>query len=603
MHDSAVVFDTRLNNKQLEKDYAKTVRKIEDLENEVNVKSAKKSGLVEQANALGASLDVAKAKLYEMQTAGKGVFSADQIQSQKENVAQLQSEWDGIMNQVDSYSKQIASATDKIDVQKDRAARLTEKMEEAAAAQNDFEDATGGAVARIEKLTNRIGKLAMRALVFSVITQGFRLMRDWLGEVVTKNDQTAAAIARLKGALLTLAQPLLNVVIPVFTALVNLLTAIIGKIATFLSMLGGKSAQESAKAAKALHNQGKAYEDVGEAAKEASKQLMGFDELNKLEDTSVSTGSSGGGDSGEIAPDFSWSESVTETMEKLAGWVMVIAAGLALWKISSYLPGTLGIITGTIGKILAGVGLVAAGFILLGSGFRDAAENGMNLENTLTMIAGIIATGLGISLLTGSWIPLLIAGILGLLVALTSLTGNGDAMIEGLKQTFGGLLDFITGVFTGDWDKAWDGLVNAGRGAVNVLISILNSLIDLAVAGLNLIQIDIPDWVPLIGGRHFGINIQNPPQIPYLAQGAVIPPNREFMAVLGDQKHGTNIEAPEDLIRKIVREETAGLGGSDRLVQLMEILIDTVENIEVGDETIGKAAARYSRSTARARGT
>lgn len=602
MHDGAVVFDTRLNNKQLEKDYAKTVRKIEDLENEVNVKSTKKSGLVEQANALGASLDVAKAKLYEMQTAGKGVFSADQIQLQKENVAQLQSKWDGIQKQVDSYSKQIVSTTDKIDVQKDRAARLTEKMEEAAAAQNDFEDATGGAVARIEKLTNRIGKLAMRALVFSVITQGFRLMRDWLGEVVTKNDQTAAAIARLKGALLTLAQPLLNVVIPVFTALVNLLTAIIGRIATFLSMLGGKSAEESAKAAKALHNQGKAYEEVGEAAKEASKQLMGFDELNKLEDTSISAGGSGGGDSGEIAPDFSWSEGVTETMEKLAGWVLVIAAGLAMWKIGSALPGTLGAVMTVIGKILAGVGLVAAGFILLASGFRDAAENGMNLENMLTMIAGIIATGLGITLLTGSLIPLLVAAIMGLLVALAYLTGNGGAMIEGFKDLFGGLLDFITGVFAGDWEKAWRGLMQAMNGFVNIGVSIINSFIDLIVMGLNAIQIDIPEWVPFIGGRHFGFNLVAP-QIPYLAQGAVIPPNREFMAVLGDQKHGTNIEAPEDLIRKIVREETAGLGGSDRLVQLMEILIDTVENIEVGDETIGKAAARYSRSTARARGT
>lgn len=604
MSDGAVVFDTRLNNKKLEQDYARTVKKIEDLENEVNVKSAKKSGLEKQASAFSASLDAAKAKLYEMQEAGKGVFSADDIAMQRENVAQLQHQWDGIMNQVDSYSRQINAATDKIDVQRSKAARLTQKIEEAASAQTTFDDATGGAVVRIEKLTSRIGKLATRALVFTVISQGFRLMRDWMGEVVTQNDQTAAAIARLKGALLTLAQPLLTVIIPAFTAVVNLLTAIVGRIATFLSMLGGKTAQESAKAAKALHKQGKAYEDVADSAKEASKQLMGFDELNVLQETSVSADTGGGAGGAEtIAPDFSWSEGVTETMEKLAGWVMMIAAGLALWKLSSYLPGTLDIIAGTIGKILAGVGLVAAGFILLGSGFRDAAENGMNLENTLTMIAGIIATGLGISLLTGSWIPLLIAGILGLLVAITSLTGNGGAMIDGLKQTFGGLIDFITGVFTGNWGKAWNGLVSAGRGAVNVLISIINSLIDLAAAALNLIQIDIPDWVPMIGGRHFGINIQNPPKIPYLAQGAVIPPNREFLAVLGDQRHGNNIEAPEDLIRKIVREETAGMGGSDRLVQLMEILIDTVENIEVGDETIGKAAARYTRSTARARGT
>jgi len=51
--------------------------------------------------------------------------------------------------------------------------------------------------------------------------------------------------------------------------------------------------------------------------------------------------------------------------------------------------------------------------------------------------------------------------------------------------------------------------------------------------------------------------------VPRLATGAVIPPNGEFLAVLGDQKHGRNLEAPEDLIRQIVREETAGMVGAD----------------------------------------
>jgi hypothetical protein len=81
--------------------------------------------------------------------------------------------------------------------------------------------------------------------------------------------------------------------------------------------------------------------------------------------------------------------------------------------------------------------------------------------------------------------------------------------------------------------------------------------------------------------------------IPYLASGAVIPPNAPFAAVLGDQKHGTNLEAPEDLIRKIVREES-GVGGTEQLAQLLETLIATVQNIEVGDTVIGEAASRYT---------
>ena len=297
MHDGAVVFDTRLNNKQLEKDYAKAVKKLEDMEGKAMYTKGKRGHLEKEANALAARIEMAARELAKMEKGTPEEFL--KIPEQKEKLDGLQKKWEAIQKEIERYDKIIEKSTEEIEAQKNKCARLTGKIEEAAAAQNKFDDATDSAVTRIEKLTSRIGKLATRALVFSVITQGFRLMRDWLGEVVTKNDQTAAAIARLKGALLTLAQPLLTVIIPVFTAVVNLLTAVIGRIATFLSMLGGKSAQESAKAAEALHNQGKAYEEVGEAAKEASKQLMGFDELNKLEDTSVSAGGSGGGDSGD----------------------------------------------------------------------------------------------------------------------------------------------------------------------------------------------------------------------------------------------------------------------------------------------------------------
>ena len=113
--------------------------------------------------------------------------------------------------------------------------------------------------------------------------------------------------------------------------------------------------------------------------------------------------------------------------------------------------------------------------------------------------------------------------------------------------------------------------------------------------------LDIPEWVPFIGGGRFGFNIQQAPQIPHLAHGAVIPPNAPSMAVPGDQRSGNNIEAPESLIRKIVREETRGMS-SRRVEELLERLISTVEGIEVGEETIGRAAARYNRVAERARG-
>lgn len=126
-------------------------------------------------------------------------------------------------------------------------------------------------------------------------------------------------------------------------------------------------------------------------------------------------------------------------------------------------------------------------------------------------------------------------------------------MSEGFKGYINGWLDLL-------------------EGFANFFVSMMNRIIE----ALNSISVDIPDWVPGFGGESFGINIPHIPEIklPRLAQGAVIPANREFMAVLGDQKHGTNLEAPADLIRQIVREETAGLAQQSSQPIEVEFILD-----------------------------
>lgn len=153
---------------------------------------------------------------------------------------------------------------------------------------------------------------------------------------------------------------------------------------------------------------------------------------------------------------------------------------------------------------------------------------------------------------------------------------NVENIWNSVKRIFGGIIDFITGVFSGDWEKAWTGikdiffgiwdlLVSIIKIPINAIIGLINGLIsgvclgiNTVIKALNSIDFTIPDWVPVFGGKSIGFNLTqiSPPKIPYLATGAVIPPNAPFVAMLGDQKHGNNIEAPENLIRKIVREET-----------------------------------------------
>ncbi len=91
--------------------------------------------------------------------------------------------------------------------------------------------------------------------------------------------------------------------------------------------------------------------------------------------------------------------------------------------------------------------------------------------------------------------------------------------------------------------------------------------------------------------------------IPHLAQGAVIPPNREFLAVLGDQRHGTNVEAPLSTIQEAVAAvmadyEASNLAGHEATVEVLQQLLVAVLGIEVGDTTIGQAANRYNQKMA-----
>lgn len=148
------------------------------------------------------------------------------------------------------------------------------------------------------------------------------------------------------------------------------------------------------------------------------------------------------------------------------------------------------------------------------------------------------------------------------------------AVIGAVIDILRGLVNFIAGVFTGDWSRAWEGLKQIVDGwwtgfkkVLNVIIGGINSLVSGVIKGLNYmiralnkLSFDVPDWVPLIGGKKFGLNIREvaAPQIPLLATGAVIPPNAPFAAVLGDQRHGNNIETPESLLRQVVREESGG---------------------------------------------
>lgn len=714
MADGEIVFEATISDKKLHQELNKVKSNIESLQKEFNRLGTQKTPMEDRLRNIGAELDAAKQVLADMRTAPKGTYEKIDVSEQAERVRMLQSEFNKTANSIDKLNEKLNKTGDKISDAKTQAVELSRQIDGRSKGAG-LRNATEAAADSMKVFGQRVKSVVRSALVFTVITQALTKVRDWAKNVVMVNSDARESIAQLKGALLTLAQPLVSVIVPAFTLLVKVITAVVLQITRLVALISGKSVKATADSAKALNKQTNALKGTGNAAKKAAGQLAAFDEINQIStDTADNVG--GGASADAITPDFSYMDEINDKLKKIADAVMLIAAGLALWKLGSSLPGTLGKILTKLGGILiavggliilweslsdawndgvnwenllgslagaaalagglalafgkvgAGIGLVVSGAALLVAALHDMMEDGMNLENTLMSVAGLMIGGLGIAVLTGSWIPLLIAAIASLLVAVVNAYGDTEQFVDGIKtmldgfvdffagiftgdidraiggiekifkglqnvlfsivdalknmflsfldwldektggklhgiiefikslvtgaftfikdfignamasfkKIFTGIVKFLSGAFTGDWDKAWEGIKDIFDGistaingtwasVINAIIRALNWLIDKA----NKISFTVPGWVPGLGGKHIGVNIPkiNELQIPKLAQGAVIPPNREFMAVLGDQKSGTNIEAPLDTIKQAVAEVLGQ--GSDRPITII----------------------------------
>lgn len=625
MADGEVIFSVELDNKALYRDLNKAVKDIDRLDGKISKLGAQKIPLEEKLQRITGELDEAKAVLADMRAAPKGTYEKVDIADQATRVRLLQAEFTKTANSVDNIDSRLQAAEIDLDGAKMKAGEVSDRIREAEANTSRFGDATETAGIRMQKLVTRVEKLAKRVFIFSMITAALRGVRTWLVEIVKSDQEASAAMAQLKGALLTLAQPLVQVLVPAFTMLVRVIAAVVTQIARLVAAISGKSLSGAAASAKALNAQTKALKGTGKAAKDAGKSLASFDEINQL--SSSSSGAGGGASADAIAPDFSFMDEVDARLRKIADAVILIGGGLAAWKLSSLLPGTLGTVAEklagialtvgglillwdglsdawnngvdwgnlieilggaataalglylTFGKLGAGIGLIVAGAAMVVTAFRDIDQNGLNLKNTLLMIAGIVSTGLGFWFLTGNVFPLVVAGIAAILFAITTLAGNGEQLIGNLKQTFSGLVTFLDGLINLDIDKMLSGLKGMVSGALNTVLTIVGSVINLIIRGLNWliekinsISFDMPDWVPGVGGKSWGPNIPlvKEWQIPQLAQGAVIPPNREFLAVLGDQRQGNNYEVPDAKLRQLLREELSALGGKNEAVLVLD---------------------------------
>lgn len=180
----------------------------------------------------------------------------------------------------------------------------------------------------------------------------------------------------------------------------------------------------------------------------------------------------------------------------------------------------------------------------------------------------------------------------------TNTTATWRPLESGLKSSFGAIKDAGIKAFNSmnsSVSNAYSTMGNNIRNTTNAIIDSINRMTNGVSVGVSN-ALNALNSVRASAGaaRSYGINI------PHLATGAVIPPNREFMAVLGDQRSGNNIEAPEALIRKIVREES-GDGNSELLRAILEA-IRAGQVIMVDRQVLGRVVTREQNRSTRASG-
>lgn len=535
---------------------------------------------------------------------------------------------------------------------------------------------------QFKKFTKRIAGLAKRVFIFTMITKALRAMRKMLLSTIGADKQMSTSLAQIKGNLISAFAPIYNYILPAIRTLLAWLAKLTAVVSVFINSLFGKTASQADASAKALYNQASATEAAGDAAEKAKKQLSGLDEMNRWE-SNDSSGGGGGGSSG-IAPKFDLSDQVdtgkigkiAAVVRELSPYVAAVAAGFAAWKIGKKFLGNLskakqlalavagavlmainvvdmlknginfdnltGYIIGAAAAVI-GLGLafgvlggaitaIVAGLVLLGVAIRDVIKNGFNSKNLTAITVALLTIGGAIAIITGAWIPLLIAAIAAVVVwivakwtsikewiskTISSIDAAFEQFLANVEEGVAAAVDWViekwTAVkdwFSGLWEKvssgavaAWDGIKSAfksvpewfqskfrdawqkvkdvfstgGRiwsGIKEGIESTFRTVVNAIIRGMNTI-IAVPfnkinSMLNAIRNASFlgispfqnmwGVNPLPVPQIPMLARGAVIPANRQFLAVLGDQRNGNNLEAPESLLRQIVREEAGGAG-------------------------------------------
>ena len=539
-----------------------------------------------------------------------------------------------------------------------------ESVVKATSEQNKFNKSLKNTDKSAKKGNMSMGRMLATSVLFSFVFQaisavmngvreGFENLAQYSTSTNRSLSMLMSSLTRLKNAFATAFAPILDVVAPILSRFIDMISMAATAVGQLMAALTGKSTFTRAVAVQ--EDYAASLEDSASAANDAEDAMQGYlsplDEINKIstKDDDKSGGYTGPS-SGQMFEEVPVNPKILALAEKiknlfqpiidavarLRGPVMgflsavgdtvlwlyeTILKPILTWLITSAIPRIidilgkvleiltiivdwfnnnvlpviepivtalvnlfigvgdgiitvfdgiaeflLGVFTGDWDRAFAGLGQIFSGFGQIVNSICDFIQT--ILETFDGWLQGVFST---------DWRDTF--GVLG--DVLNGFFSGVKSIWNGIKTYFTGIITFLRGAFSGDWRMAWEGikqifsgiwqtLVGVVKTPINTIIGLINGMISAIVSGLNAVidrlnslNFTIPSWVPKFGGNRFGLNLGHltAPSIPYLASGAVIPPNAPFMAVLGDQRNGNNLEMPESLLRRIIREESGKSSG------------------------------------------
>ena len=608
--DGRVEISVNLDNKEAEKKLSDLRRSIERTAKSIESTGGKKAAITEQleqarqeAAATAKEIDEIRAQKIENEGALSGKtdnLSLEEFEARKQAQAE-------ITYQLKEQEKLQASQNSTIAKLEEKERAVTAQLEQQTS-RLEQQKAEAGEVERViaSQASSAMPQLAASAeAVSKSMKKGFKnilkwgigirsvfvLMRRLRSAVVEgvkafaeQDEETRNNINGLKASLSTLKAswgaafaPVFNAVVPILQKLISWLTTAANAVAMFFASLTGKSTYKKAIAGN--NDLAKSYGGAGDAAEKAEKQLLGFDEIEKLNAESPGGGGGGGG-AGDIAQQFEdipILESFKKHLDDILIIVGLIGSALLAWRLSKILPFSfkqiLGVLMAIIGLVQlvksgldawndgvnwenffdmlkgaallvgglalafgttgAAIGLLIAGIGMLVVGLHDWITTGKLSTQTFYMLeAAILAIGGAIALLTGSWIPLVIAAVAGLALAVVKnwdkikqwWTENVVAKFkEGAEELKQDLLN-IKNFFSDTWNnvrnaasRAWEGISDIVRSGVSSIMNALDLLRNIHIPTFHFEGWSTASWS--VFGREFSIPL---PNIAWYARGGIV---------------------------------------------------------------------------------